>query len=89
MIYAIDKGECVPRCGPGGTFGPLDYLLHVPKPEAIGEPDWGNPIIQWAWQRSCAEDQEQDGFRWSGRGFHVSDQGMMVVVECDDAPHIW
>ena len=27
---------------------------------------------------------EEDGFRWSGRGLNVTDEGMIVAVECGD-----
>jgi hypothetical protein len=26
-VYAIDNGECVPRCGPAGTFGSFEAVI--------------------------------------------------------------
>jgi len=84
MVYVIDNGECVPRCGPGGAFGPFEAVIHVPSPDDIGQPDWANPIFMSAWESACSSDREQDGFQWSGHGFHVSDAGMIVAAMCDD-----
>jgi hypothetical protein len=87
MIYVLDNGRCAPKCGPGGEFGPFEFAMHVPKPQDIGQPDWGDEIILSAWQRVCARDQENDGFHWRGRGFDVSATGMVVDVTCDDGLH--
>jgi hypothetical protein len=59
MIYVIDNGACVPRCGPGGAYGPFELVMHVPKPDDIGQPDWSNSIILSASERACPSDLEE------------------------------
>lgn len=85
MVYVIDDGECSPRRGPGGAFRPFQYVIHVPRPEGIGQPDWGNSIIESAREKACPTDLDKDGSSWGGRGFGASDEGMVVRVDMTTA----
>lgn len=73
----------------GGAFGPFEHVIHVPKPDDIGQPDWANSIIESASETACPADMDKAGFSSGARGFGVSDEGRSFGSTVTTARATW